>query len=387
MKTYPRINERQHQIKEKTSAVLLQSCLDEKWCADSMECNCHLRNIQDLLSDGKTPYERRFGQPSKGRITCCSKVEYHPISAKDPSQLHQFGPKVLPVVFLVYALHAGGIWKGEIMVADIEEWEEMAASEIHAWRLNAKEVLKLKNGEIFIFPLADGTVKFSRRDQVLKTSTSIPCKQYTYRAHVFSCAVCQRACPNLLSQLYNHFVTDFTHWPHTHAWPEESRSTLLASYSKSVTLHRAMSHVTLLLDQTKHWHFFLIFDTIFLTCPTSIFRRKDLRHPLSGSLGKPRPFTSFQSKQLGEHQDHKHFTEDKQITEHEDFRVTHLHFHQSITASTFALPKASRHRPPYSDLDDEQLRALLASPQQMQNDRKFNTLNKNTWCPGHLKIR
>ena len=50
-------------VKEGTSAVLLQSGLDEKWWADSMECYTYLRNIQDLLSDGKTPHERRFGEP------------------------------------------------------------------------------------------------------------------------------------------------------------------------------------------------------------------------------------------------------------------------------------------------------------------------------------
>ena len=50
-------------IKEGTSSVLLQSGLDEKWWADSMECYCNLRNIQDLRTDGKTPYERRFGMP------------------------------------------------------------------------------------------------------------------------------------------------------------------------------------------------------------------------------------------------------------------------------------------------------------------------------------
>ena len=48
-------------VKEGTSAVLLQSGLDEKWWVDSMECYCYLRIILDLLSDGKTPYERRFG--------------------------------------------------------------------------------------------------------------------------------------------------------------------------------------------------------------------------------------------------------------------------------------------------------------------------------------
>ena len=76
-------------------------------------------------------------------------VEYHPISAKDLSRLHQFGKKVLPGKFLGYVLSAGEIWKGDIWVADIEELEEMDASEIDAERLNAKEVLSPMNGEFF----------------------------------------------------------------------------------------------------------------------------------------------------------------------------------------------------------------------------------------------
>ena len=55
-------------VKEGTSAVLLQSGLNENWWADSMECYTYLPNVTDLLSDGKTPYERRFGQPFKGPI-------------------------------------------------------------------------------------------------------------------------------------------------------------------------------------------------------------------------------------------------------------------------------------------------------------------------------
>ena len=94
-------------VKEGTSAVLLQSGLDEKWWAESMECFSYLRNIQDLLSDGKTPYERRFGEPFKRPIIPSgSLVEYHPISAKDQSRIHQFGKKVLPGLFLGYALYA-----------------------------------------------------------------------------------------------------------------------------------------------------------------------------------------------------------------------------------------------------------------------------------------
>ena len=40
-------------VKEGTSGALLQSGLGNAWSADSMECYCHLRNIQDLLSEGK----------------------------------------------------------------------------------------------------------------------------------------------------------------------------------------------------------------------------------------------------------------------------------------------------------------------------------------------
>ena len=73
-----------------------------------MECYTYLRNNQDLLSDGKTSYERRFGEPLKGPIMPLgSLVEYHPISAKDQSGIHQFGKKVLPGIFLGYALNAG----------------------------------------------------------------------------------------------------------------------------------------------------------------------------------------------------------------------------------------------------------------------------------------
>ena len=93
------------------------------------------------------------------------------VSAKDQSGLHQFGAKVLPGVFLGYALYAGGIWKGDIMVADIEELEEMDASVIHARRLNAKEVFTPQRSGNFIFPVADGTVKIFGREQRLRTST------------------------------------------------------------------------------------------------------------------------------------------------------------------------------------------------------------------------
>ena len=52
-------------VKEGTSAVLLQSGLNESWWADSMECYTYLRNVTDLLSDGKTPMKDVLGNHLK----------------------------------------------------------------------------------------------------------------------------------------------------------------------------------------------------------------------------------------------------------------------------------------------------------------------------------
>ena len=110
-------------------------------------------NVQDLLADGKTPYERRFGEPFKGPVIAFGAMsQYHPISAKDQSRLHQVGKKVLPGIFIGYVLIVRGIWKVVTLVADIGELENLDASEIHARRLNAKETITPKNGEHFILP-------------------------------------------------------------------------------------------------------------------------------------------------------------------------------------------------------------------------------------------
>ena len=158
-------------VKEGTYAVILQSGLNESWWADSMECYTHLRNVTDRLSDGKTPCERRFVQPFEGPILpCVSLVEYHPITGKDSQESINL-ERVLPGLFLGYALYAVRIWKGATLVADIEELETMDASGIYSKRLNSKEVIFLK-GE-FLFPIADGRIKTLGGDQDLRTSTLV----------------------------------------------------------------------------------------------------------------------------------------------------------------------------------------------------------------------
>ena len=103
-------------IGEGTSAVLLQSGLDEKLWRIPW-------NVTPICeTDGKTLCERQFGVSFNGPVVPFgAMLEYHPISGKDLSPLHQFGQKVLPGIFVGHALHAARIWKGDIMVADIEE--------------------------------------------------------------------------------------------------------------------------------------------------------------------------------------------------------------------------------------------------------------------------
>ena len=150
-------------VKEGTSAVLLQSSLDENWWADSMECYCYLRNIQDLSSDGKTHMRDvlrnhltdqlyRLEQP----IVTASIWSYNPA-------------RYIPRICVV----RGWNLERRHLGPDIEELEQMDASEIYAKRLNAKEVLTPMSGEKFMFPIAEGTVKLSGGDQVLRTSTLI----------------------------------------------------------------------------------------------------------------------------------------------------------------------------------------------------------------------
>ena len=96
---------------------------------------------------------------------------------------NQLGKKVLLGLFLGYALYAGGIWKGDILVADIEELETMDASEIYSKRLTAKEVTFPKENGKFIFPAADGRIKLSGGDQELRTPTLLREHQIRGESH------------------------------------------------------------------------------------------------------------------------------------------------------------------------------------------------------------
>ena len=152
-------------MKEGTSAILLQSGLEENWRADSEECYGYLRNVQDLLSDGNTPYERRFGELVGGPIfPFGSIVEYHPISVKDKARLHQFvqrkGPtRHLHWICVVFGGHLERRHFGQRSGAGRLGRDRNPCSETQ--RQGGSHAKERKKNSYFLF--ADGSVKFSNK--------------------------------------------------------------------------------------------------------------------------------------------------------------------------------------------------------------------------------
>ena len=79
-----------------------------------MECYYYLLDVQDLLADRKSQYERRFGE------------------------------SFWDIFF------EGGIWEEDVLTDEIEELKKLDASEIFPKRLNAKEVLITQKDEVFV---------------------------------------------------------------------------------------------------------------------------------------------------------------------------------------------------------------------------------------------
>ena len=93
-----------------------------------------------------------------------------------------------------YELIAGRIWKGDILIADLEDLIKLDTWHVYLLRLNAKEVLIRQKEDEFIYPIEDGTAKFSGRDYEFREPTlsvHTPCRTHICQAH-FLCVACRR---------------------------------------------------------------------------------------------------------------------------------------------------------------------------------------------------
>ena len=150
-------------IKEGTSAVLVQSGLDENGGLILWNAIAICKMFRTSYQTGKHLMKRDLENHAK--------IEYHHLfSAEDQSRHHQFGKKVLEYSSDI-ASFARKIWKGDILVADIEELDTLDASDIHARRLNAKRGNDAQKGVNTFFPIADGTAKLFGRNYGVREPT------------------------------------------------------------------------------------------------------------------------------------------------------------------------------------------------------------------------
>ena len=148
-----------------------------KWklvVADSIECYNFLRNVKDLLFDGKTPYERRFGQTFKGPNRLFRLV--HWLSITLFLRRICYASINLERKFYLYCSSDTLCTRGEFgrvtywsQTEELETWTHRKSTQKDSVR---KEVIFRRQGE-FIFPIEDGRIKPPGGDQELRTSTLI----------------------------------------------------------------------------------------------------------------------------------------------------------------------------------------------------------------------
>ena len=106
-KQFQRISQKRVRICNGRTTRILFRNLRSKWTTPSMvglcamECSCHLRNVHDKMTDGKTAHKEIFDVKFDGPlIPFGATVSPEPISAKDEARLHQLGKTVLPGNFV-----------------------------------------------------------------------------------------------------------------------------------------------------------------------------------------------------------------------------------------------------------------------------------------------
>ena len=128
-------------VKEGTSAVLLQSGLDEKWWADSMECYCFLRNVQDLVgrwenSVWKTIWRTIQRANNSFWSNGWKSSDFSARSIKTSSIWQES-----VTWYLSWEISREEFGKEIFWLRILEDLEKLDASEIYPRRINAKEVL------------------------------------------------------------------------------------------------------------------------------------------------------------------------------------------------------------------------------------------------------
>ena len=131
-------------VKEGTPSNVLQSGLDEQWWAASIKMLLLLDSVVQLY-------------PSEQKSTI---IRWQRNIRQDSNQ--SVRQERTPWPFWEWCSTCGeGGWKGELLVADVEELQENDASEVYFRKIKTEEVLVPKEGNNFTFSFCNGSAKLA----------------------------------------------------------------------------------------------------------------------------------------------------------------------------------------------------------------------------------
>ena len=121
---------------------------EKRWSASVI---CETRKTK--VADRTSTHESRFGTPFDGPGTPFgTEIHVDPLSTKYKSRHHQLGTKIIPGIFIGYALNSGGGWTGDSIIADWHNIDNNVTSEVHVKRFKSKEAGTNILQEILLFP-------------------------------------------------------------------------------------------------------------------------------------------------------------------------------------------------------------------------------------------
>ena len=159
--------------KEETSAVLLQSGLIWEWRPDSMECFCYLQKVQNYLANGKSQiWTKIWWIILRTNFTIWRADWTSPRTPRKIKQefinLERNCHRIFLIGCALFAVRNLGR-----RYSNYWGWRigRFGVIEINFIRMNAKEVLVTQRDEEFVFLVADGSAKLSRRDYEFQEPT------------------------------------------------------------------------------------------------------------------------------------------------------------------------------------------------------------------------
>ena len=172
-------------VEEGTSAVLLQSGLDENWWAGSMECLSFLRNVQDLVWWEDALWKTFWAAIQRTNHSVWFIGWVLPYFCERPGNNPSIWNESLTWIVLRIRSLCGGNLEGWLLGCRHwrvgKRWTHQKSTLKDSMQ---KEVIFPKENGKFKFPVEDGRITLSGRDQELRTSTLIRERPIRGESHV-----------------------------------------------------------------------------------------------------------------------------------------------------------------------------------------------------------